>query len=45
MLALAEAGSAPKKVILYDVDHYKVNAAGRVDRIKWLSEHLALTRR
>lgn len=40
MTSFAEAGSAPKKVIWYDVDHYAVNEAGRNDRIEWLQEQL-----
>ena len=42
MASLADAASAPKTVVWYDVDHYGVNEAGRKDRLAWLQEQLAL---
>ena len=42
MMTFAEAGSAPKTVIWYDVDHYAVNETGRTERLDWLCEQLGL---
>lgn len=38
------AGSQPKSIQWYDADHYQMNAAGRADRMAWLSKQLALAR-
>ncbi len=39
-----QAGSEPKSVQWYEAEHYQVNAAGRADRVAWLTAHLALNK-